>query len=381
MLEDIHPPLVAHCLRHRYERQAIYTWVGADQTVLVALNPFKPLHIYGAEQLEAAAAPAPNRIRAPHTFAIAASAYHAVRHTATNTSILISGESGAGKTEATKQCLAFLAEAAGSAEGGVEQRILQANPILEAFGNAKTVRNDNSSRFGRWMELHFYMSGAREGQVAGAFVEDYLLEKSRVTGVAARERSYHIFYQLCASPWAPALSLGSADCYPNLGADAGAPCAIDDVTDFEELLDAMTAMGFTQEDCQWAFYLVSGILHLSTVAFEPVDAGEGSVVAPASAHALAYAALYLGVDAAGLAAALIERQVAIRGEVQHMRNRVKEAREAAEALSKSLCARAVPPLPTAHPTPLWRRSPRPTARRDCPYCRRRARPRPPCAMR
>ena len=112
--------------------------------------------------------------------------------------------------QATKQCLQFLAEVAGS-ESGVEQRIMQANPILESFGNAKTLRNDNSSRFGRWMEVHFFNSGMHEGSIAGAFVENYLLEKSRVVGKSQQgERSYHIFYQLCRSSWAPALSLQAA---------------------------------------------------------------------------------------------------------------------------------------------------------------------------
>ena len=144
--------------------------------MLVSLNPFKRLPIYGADALSANAAPAPNTVRDPHTYAIASAAYHYIRREAKDTSILISGESGAGKTEATKQCLNFLADTAGS-ESGLEQRILRANPILEAFGNAKTLRNDNSSRFGRWMEVHFFASGRNEGEIAGAFVENYLLEK------------------------------------------------------------------------------------------------------------------------------------------------------------------------------------------------------------
>jgi len=109
-----------------------------------------------------------------------------------NQSILISGESGAGKTEATKQCLAFFAEVAGS-ESNVEQKIVQANPILEAFGNAKTLRNNNSSRFGKYMEIHF----DKFGKIVGARTENYLLEKSRVVTQTPGERNYHIFYQLC----------------------------------------------------------------------------------------------------------------------------------------------------------------------------------------
>ena len=129
-----------------------FRWVGADQTVLVSLNPFRRLPIYGADALAENAAPAPNTVRKPHTFAIASAAYGAMGAERRNMSILISGESGAGKTEATKQCLNFLADVAGSSSG-VEQRVLRANPILEAFGNAKTSRNDNSSRFGRCGEV------------------------------------------------------------------------------------------------------------------------------------------------------------------------------------------------------------------------------------
>ena len=140
MLDALDPPLIAHCLQARYKKDEIYTWVGADHTVLVSVNPFQRLPIYGASHLADHAAPAPNRLLPPHTFAIASSAYRNLCRDRSDQSVLISGESGAGKTEATKQCLAFLADVAGS-EGGVEQRIMRANPILEAFGNAKTVRH------------------------------------------------------------------------------------------------------------------------------------------------------------------------------------------------------------------------------------------------
>ena len=117
-------------------------------------------------------------------------------------SILISGESGAGKTEATKQCLAFFAEVAGS-ESGVEQKIIEANPILEAFGNAKTGRNNNSSRFGKFMEIHF----DKLGHIIGARTENYLLEKSRVVFQTEGERTYHVFYMMCVGGKAAELGL------------------------------------------------------------------------------------------------------------------------------------------------------------------------------
>ena len=125
----------------------------------------------------------------------------------------------------------------------------QANPVLEAFGNAKTLRNDNSSRFGRWMEIHFQVGGAHDGQISGAFVENYLLEKSRVVGqMQPGERSYHLFYQLCASEWADALSLGSDPMAFALLSRSGCTsiAGVDDAEAMHEVLLAFTSMGFTQ---------------------------------------------------------------------------------------------------------------------------------------
>jgi len=336
LLQSLDPPLVAYCLRHRFQENKIYTWVGADHTVLVSLNPFKRLPIYGPSQIAEFSAPSPNRLQAPHTFAIANAAYRAMTGAKADISILISGESGAGKTEATKQCLNFLADVAGSASG-VEQRILQANPILEAFGNAKTLRNDNSSRFGRWMEVHFHARGLHENSISGAFVENYLLEKSRVVSAGKGERSYHIFYQLCASPWAASLSLGDANGYAYLASSGCVSVpSIDDTGDFDEVVTALSAMGFAQEDTQWLFFLCAAILHLGNVKFSPTDGGEGSAVAQAAQSHVGLAAHYLQVDQAALGAALVERQTVVRGEVQRMRNNVKAADEAVEALAKAV---------------------------------------------
>ncbi|KAH8053342.1 hypothetical protein JL722_9567 [Aureococcus anophagefferens] len=163
---------MVHDLKERYKSDDIYTRVAVWKS---NLQPdFNRLPIYGVNLMREFAEPAPNRLLPPHPFAVANGAYLRLRVDAENQAILISGESGAGKTEATKQCLSFLAEVAGSTNN-VEQRVLSANPVLEAFGNAKTVRNNNSSRFGRWMEVHFDNRGA----IASARVENYLLEKSR----------------------------------------------------------------------------------------------------------------------------------------------------------------------------------------------------------
>ena len=143
--------------------------------------------------------------------------------------------------------------------------------MLEAFGNAKTLRNDNSSRFGRWMEVHFYQSGLHEGQIAGAFVENYLLEKSRVVAQMQQgERSYHIFYQLCRSSWAPTLSLGEPEGFTYL-AKTGCTSvpSVDDASDFEEVLQALHAMSFSQEAILWLFSLCATVLHLGNPTPQP----------------------------------------------------------------------------------------------------------------
>lgn len=145
MMDALNQGLLMHAIGERYRNDDIYTWVGANHSVLVSVNPFKTLPIYTVNSMEEYSKPSPNKPPPPHTFAIANSAYMKMKLCLKNQSILISGESGAGKTEATKQCLSFLAEVAGS-ESNVEQKILNANPVLEAFGNAKTLRNNNSSR-------------------------------------------------------------------------------------------------------------------------------------------------------------------------------------------------------------------------------------------
>ncbi|EOD11728.1 hypothetical protein EMIHUDRAFT_41100, partial [Emiliania huxleyi CCMP1516] len=338
MLEQLDAPLIAHCLQKRYAADKIYTWVGADHSVLISINPFKHLPIYGQYFLERFAAPAPNRDVEPHTYALARRAFRGMMDARRDQAILISGESGAGKTEATKQCLHFLADAAGT-KSGVEQRILQANPILEAFGNAKTVRNDNSSRFGRWMEVHFESSGRVEGQIAGAFVESYLLEKSRVVAQAAGERSFHIFYQLCSSPRAAGLGLRPASEHRSLGrAGCTAIRGVDDVADFEAVLSSLAAMGLGDDEVGWALRLCAASVHLCDLDFEPCDGGDGSRVAAGSATPLAAAAECLGVATSALSAALVERAVVVRGEAQRIRNTAGKADEASAALAKAAYA-------------------------------------------
>ncbi|EGB10675.1 hypothetical protein AURANDRAFT_22513, partial [Aureococcus anophagefferens] len=310
MLDSLNQAAMVHDLKERYKSDDIYTrvavWVGASHTVLVSINPFKRLPIYGVNLMREFAEPAPNRLLPPHPFAVANGAYLRLRVDAENQAILISGESGAGKTEATKQCLSFLAEVAGSTNN-VEQRVLSANPVLEAFGNAKTVRNNNSSRFGRWMEVHFDNRGA----IASARVENYLLEKSRVCGQAKDERSYHVFYQLGLSGRHASsgvagtsaahgfLSLGSAD----------KAAGVDDAADFRDVESALEQLAFDDAEVAALFSLTAGCLRVGDIEFAP--AGDGSAVA--NGDVAEDAAGLLGCAASDLSEALVCTAIEVRG--------------------------------------------------------------------
>lgn len=189
-LSNLSEAAVLHNLRMRYQKDIIYTYSGL---FLVVINPYKRLPIYNPEIVELYKGKRRNEV-APHVFATSDSAYRSMLNDKINQSILITGESGAGKTENTKKVIQYLANIAGrtGGVGKLEEQVLQANPILEAFGNAKTVKNNNSSRFGKFIEIQFNAAGF----IAGASIISYLLEKSRVVRQAPNERSFHIFYQL-----------------------------------------------------------------------------------------------------------------------------------------------------------------------------------------
>ncbi|CDY31130.1 BnaA08g26800D [Brassica napus] len=195
-LSYLHEPGVLQNLKIRYELNEIYTYTG---NILIAINPFQRLpHIYDAHMMQQYKG-APFGELNPHVFAVADVAYRAMINEGKSNSILVSGESGAGKTETTKMLMRYLAYLGGRAvtEGRtVEQQVLESNPVLEAFGNAKTVRNNNSSRFGKFVEIQF----DKQGRISGAAIRTYLLERSRVCQISDPERNYHCFYLLCAAP-------------------------------------------------------------------------------------------------------------------------------------------------------------------------------------
>uniref|UniRef100_A0A4W5MKP1 Myosin VA n=1 Tax=Hucho hucho TaxID=62062 RepID=A0A4W5MKP1_9TELE len=207
-LSYLHEPAVLHNLKVRFtDSKLIYTYCGI---VLVAINPYENLPIYGSDIINAYSGQNMGDMD-PHIFAVAEEAYKQMARDERNQSIIVSGESGAGKTVSAKYAMRYFATVSGAAtEANVEEKVLASNPIMEAIGNAKTTRNDNSSRFGKYIEIGF----DKRYRIIGANMRTYLLEKSRVVFQADEERNYHIFYQLCASSHLPEfknLKLGSAD--------------------------------------------------------------------------------------------------------------------------------------------------------------------------
>ena len=193
-LSYLHEPAVLHNLAVRFiDNHAIYTYCGI---VLVAINPYEELPIYGNDTIGMYRGKNMGELD-PHIYAVAEEAFTKMERENRNQSIIVSGESGAGKTVSAKYAMRYFATVGGTSETEtqVEKRVLASSPIMEAIGNAKTTRNDNSSRFGKYIEIDFN----KHFHIIGASMRTYLLEKSRVVFQASEERNYHIFYQMCAA--------------------------------------------------------------------------------------------------------------------------------------------------------------------------------------
>ena len=192
LLRNVSEDAVIANLKALFFSDVIYSYIG---NVVIAVNPFRELPIYTSEYVDKyRGRSAFDPKLQPHIFALADNVFNDMRYRGRDQVVIISGESGAGKTESTKHLLRYLTESygGGGAVENLEARILAANPFLESFGNAKTTRNNNSSRFGKFVELHFN----RNYLVSGAHIEHYLLEKSRIIEQSDKERNYHVFYQL-----------------------------------------------------------------------------------------------------------------------------------------------------------------------------------------
>jgi len=301
-------PSLLHNIKCRYLKDEIYTYTAY---ILIAVNPYKRIKgLYDEENIQKYSSSSMG-ILPPHVYAIADRAYRMMRGSNRNQSIVVSGESGAGKTETCKYLMKFLATVGGAGDASsdpnpaksnlqnLEMKVLEANPILEAFGNAKTLRNNNSSRFGKFTELHF----DRKAQLAGASIVTYLLEKSRVVGPAKNERNFHVFYQMLTgastedrAKWklCPAEQYNYLNCSGSYVVDG-----VDDASEYAHVRKCMTAVGIAESLQNELFAVLSGILRLGNIDFQSTKNTEKedvTVVKPTAEQHLADSAELLGFD-------------------------------------------------------------------------------------
>uniref|UniRef100_A0A3B4VE94 Unconventional myosin-Va-like n=1 Tax=Seriola dumerili TaxID=41447 RepID=A0A3B4VE94_SERDU len=304
-LSYLHEPAVLHNLKVRFiDSKLIYTYCGI---VLVAINPYEALPIYEADIINAYSGQNMGDMD-PHIFAVAEEAYKHMARDEKNQSIIVSGESGAGKTVSAKYAMRYFATVScSSGEANVEERVLASSPIMEALGNAKTTRNDNSSRFGKYIEIGF----DKKHGIIGANMKTYLLEKSRVVFQAHGERNYHIFYQLCASSHLPEFKpfkLGCADDFHCT--NQGQSPVIDGVDDAKEMSNtrrAFSLLGTGDSDQMEIYQILAAILHLSNVEVKDQSADRCSIL-PDNVHLMVFCEL-MGVSCEEMAHWLCHRKL------------------------------------------------------------------------
>ena len=361
-------------VRLRYSKDKIYTYVA---NILIAVNPYTDIkELYAPKTIKSYQGKSLGTMP-PHVFAIADKAFRDMKVLKQSQSIIVSGESGAGKTESTKYILKYLCDNFGSLKGNsidsLESKILNANPILEAFGNAKTTRNNNSSRFGKFIEIHF----DNKCQVVGGYISHYLLERARVVSQSEDERNYHIFYQLCAG--APEdlrkkLGLGPPDTFRYLAkgctryfsssaqSDKAIPqdrkskehlkigvlkdALVDDVQDFKTVCQDLKNLGMSEKELNDVFTTIAAVLHLGNVSFEddPDDNRGGCRITDTSERSVEITAKLMDLDPDELRRALTARVMqatkgGFKGTVIMVPLKVHEASNARDALAKSIYSR------------------------------------------
>ncbi|KIY53045.1 hypothetical protein FISHEDRAFT_33985 [Fistulina hepatica ATCC 64428] len=316
-LAHLNEPSVLHTIRLRYSEHKIYTYSGI---VLIAVNPFANVKVYGPEIMQQYVDGDREQLD-PHLFAIAEDAYATMRTDGRAQTIIVSGESGAGKTESAKYIMRFLASIDPVAQqratyrtvddsSPIERQILATNPILEAFGNAKTIRNDNSSRFGKYIQILF----DEKPKIIGACIRTYLLERSRVVAQQSSERNYHVFYQLCmgTSPEERAeLGLENAERFSYLNPTSVDVANANDGVNFRGTRRALSTIGIAPQR-QWIiFQILAAILHIGNISI--TQRREGAVIDSDDAS-LVRAASLLEVDAFALRKWTTHKQIATRSE-------------------------------------------------------------------
>ncbi|XP_032213810.1 unconventional myosin-VIIa [Mustela erminea] len=333
-LGDLNEAGILRNLLIRYQDHLIYTYTGS---ILVAVNPYQLLSIYSPEHIRQYTNKKIGEMP-PHIFAIADNCYFNMKRNSRDQCCIISGESGAGKTESTKLILQFLAAISGQ-HSWIEQQVLEATPILEAFGNAKTIRNDNSSRFGKYIDIHFNKRGAIEG----AKIEQYLLEKSRVCRQAPDERNYHVFYCMLEGmsvDQKKKLGLGQATDYNYLAMGNCTTCeGREDSQEYANIRSAMKVLMFTDTENWEISKLLAAILHLGNLqyearTFENLDACE-VLFSPS----LATAASLLEVNPPALMNCLTSRTLITRGETVSTPLSREQALDVRDAFVKGIYGR------------------------------------------
>ncbi|XP_035242841.1 myosin VIb isoform X1 [Anguilla anguilla] len=357
-------------VRVRYSKDKIYTFVA---NILIAVNPYYDIpKLYTPDTIKSYRGRSLGTLP-PHVYAIADKAYRDMKVLKMSQSIIVSGESGAGKTENTKFVLRYLTTSYGTGQD-IDERIVEANPLLEAFGNAKTVRNNNSSRFGKFVEIHFNEKNA----VVGGFVSHYLLEKSRICMQSKEERNYHIFYRLCAGASEDIrqkLHLDSPDSFrylnrgctryfaskdsdkqimqnrkspedeKHLKSGALKDAQLDDQGDFVRMCGAMKKIGLDDTEKLDLFRVVAGVLHLGNIDFEETGSSSGGCsLKNQSNQTLEYCADLLGLDQEDLRVSLTTRVMlttagGAKGTVIKVPLKVEQANNARDALAKAVYSR------------------------------------------
>ncbi|XP_049825629.1 myosin heavy chain, muscle isoform X7 [Aethina tumida] len=329
---------VLHNLKQRYYAKLIYTYSGL---FCVAINPYKRFPVYTNRCAKLYRGKRRNEVP-PHIFAISDGAYVNMLTNHENQSMLITGESGAGKTENTKKVIAYFATVGASTKkteeqikkGNLEDQVVQTNPVLEAFGNAKTVRNDNSSRFGKFIRIHF----GPTGKLAGADIETYLLEKARVISQQSLERSYHIFYQMMSGSVKGLkdmclLSDNITDYY----FVAQGKTTIPNVDDGEECLltdQAFDVLGFTQEEKDNIYKITASVMHMGCMKFK--QRGREEQAEPDGTEEGERVSKLLGVDTAALYQALTKPRIKVGNEFVTQGRNVNQVSYSVGAMSKAM---------------------------------------------
>ncbi|XP_073349873.1 myosin heavy chain, skeletal muscle, adult-like isoform X1 [Pagrus major] len=342
LLTHLHEPAVLFNLKERYAAWMIYTYSGL---FCVTVNPYKWLPVYNPEVV--AGYRGKKRQEAPpHIFSISDNAYQFMLTDRENQSILITGESGAGKTVNTKRVIQYFAtiasfgdsskkeQPAGKMQGNLEDQIIQANPLLEAFGNAKTVRNDNSSRFGKFIRIHF----GTKGKLASADIETYLLEKSRVTFQLPAERSYHIFYQIMSNKKPELIEMllitTNPYDYPFISQGELTVLSIDDTEELMATDSAIDILGFNTEEKIGIYKLTGAVMHNGNMKFKQKQREEQAE--PDGTEVADKVAYLMGLNSADLLKALCYPRVKVGNEYVTKGQTPQQVNNAMGALSKAV---------------------------------------------